>query len=89
MMFRPRHGLLGLVILPYTFVSLALPIVFLPLLYAGLINSVLAGHHSSILVIAALFTLGQGLICASGSSSPAPGSGTCWWFPCFGSSANR
>ena len=66
MMFRPRHGLLGLVILPYTFVSLALPIVFLPLLYAGLINSVLAGHHSSILVIAALFTLGQGLICCFG-----------------------
>ena len=81
MMFRPRHGLLGLVILPYTFVSLALPIVFLPLLYAGLINSVLAGHHSSILVIAALFTLGQGLICCfglllTGSGPPAPAGGS-------------
>ena len=66
MMFRWRYGLLGMVVLPYTFISLALPIIFLPLLYIALATSALDGGYVIVLVFAAVFTVGQGLICFCG-----------------------
>jgi cellulose synthase/poly-beta-1,6-N-acetylglucosamine synthase-like glycosyltransferase/peptidoglycan/xylan/chitin deacetylase (PgdA/CDA1 family) len=66
MMFRLRHGLLGMVVLPYTIVSLVLPIVFLPFLYTALATSALAGGSRTILIFAAAFTLWQGVICCCG-----------------------
>lgn len=66
MMFRRRHGLLGMFVLPYTFVSLALPIIFLPLLYTALATSAMNGGSTTILVFAAVFTVGQGMICLFG-----------------------
>jgi biofilm PGA synthesis N-glycosyltransferase PgaC len=62
MMFRWRHGLLGMIVLPYTFISLGLPIIFLPLLYTALTTSALDGGYAIILVFALVFTVGQGLI---------------------------
>jgi cellulose synthase/poly-beta-1,6-N-acetylglucosamine synthase-like glycosyltransferase/peptidoglycan/xylan/chitin deacetylase (PgdA/CDA1 family) len=66
MMFRWRHGFLGMFVLPYTFVSLALPIIFLPLLYTALATSAMGGGYQIILVFAAVFTVGQGMICLFG-----------------------
>jgi biofilm PGA synthesis N-glycosyltransferase PgaC len=66
MMFRPRYGLLGMVVLPYTFLSLALPIVFLPMLYIALVTSAVRGGSTIILIFAGVFTAGQGAICLCG-----------------------
>ena len=66
MMLRWRHGLLGMVVLPYTLISLAMPIVFLPLLYAALATSAMNGGLVIVVIFAAVFTLGQGVICCCG-----------------------
>lgn len=61
MMFRPRHGLLGMVVLPYTFFSLAMPIIFLPLLYGALVVGLLNGgpYAKRVVLFAAIFTAAQ------------------------------
>jgi len=65
-MFRWRHGLLGMVVLPYTLISLALPIIFLPMLYVALIRSAMDGGYLVIAIFAGVFTLGQAIICCFG-----------------------
>jgi biofilm PGA synthesis N-glycosyltransferase PgaC len=65
-MFRWRYGLLGMAVLPYTFISLALPIIFLPLLYIAIVTSALNGGLATVGIFAAVFTAGQGFICFCG-----------------------
>jgi cellulose synthase/poly-beta-1,6-N-acetylglucosamine synthase-like glycosyltransferase/peptidoglycan/xylan/chitin deacetylase (PgdA/CDA1 family) len=59
MLLNPRYGCLGMVTLPYAFLSVALPAVFLPFVYAMLIYTALTQGLSAILVYVAFFALTQ------------------------------
>lgn len=66
MMLRPRYGLLGMVVMPYTYFSLAMPIIFLPVIWASLIASFVGGTPPNVIGYLALFTIAQFVICLCG-----------------------
>jgi cellulose synthase/poly-beta-1,6-N-acetylglucosamine synthase-like glycosyltransferase/peptidoglycan/xylan/chitin deacetylase (PgdA/CDA1 family) len=55
MMFNPRYGFLGMVLLPVTAVSIVLPILFLPLVYGTAVIAVRAQGPMVVLVYEAVF----------------------------------
>jgi cellulose synthase/poly-beta-1,6-N-acetylglucosamine synthase-like glycosyltransferase/peptidoglycan/xylan/chitin deacetylase (PgdA/CDA1 family) len=59
MLLNPRYGCLGMVTLPYSALSVALPVLFLPFVYAMLIITALTQGLSAILVYVVLFALTQ------------------------------
>ncbi len=52
MMFRPRHGWLGMVVMPYALLSVVVPLVFMPLTYLTAMLSLAAGNWESIALFA-------------------------------------
>ena len=56
MLLRPRYGALGLVVMPYTVLSVLVPLVFLPLAYWLVVSSVLAGDVRTVLIYLGVLT---------------------------------
>jgi biofilm PGA synthesis N-glycosyltransferase PgaC len=56
MLGRPRYGVLGLVLMPYTALSILVPLVFLPLTYALAVQLPLDGQGDEVLMVLGLFT---------------------------------
>jgi biofilm PGA synthesis N-glycosyltransferase PgaC len=54
MLMRPRYGVLGILVLPYSVLSILIPLAFMPLTYVVGIMSVMAGHWQPIAYFAAL-----------------------------------
>ena len=55
MFLRPRYGGLGLFVMPYTATSILIPLIFMPVTYFILGETVLGGHYRLVLGYAALF----------------------------------
>ena len=56
MLLRPRHGVLGLVVMPYALLSIAVPLLFMPVAYGLVVQSVLAGDMRRVLLYLGLLT---------------------------------
>jgi biofilm PGA synthesis N-glycosyltransferase PgaC len=56
MLLRPRYGALGLIVMPYTVLSVLVPLVFLPLAYWLVVQSVLAGDVRTVLIYLGVLT---------------------------------
>lgn len=56
MLLRPRYGALGLVVMPYTVLSVLVPLLFLPLAYWLVVRSVLAGDGHTVLIYLGVLT---------------------------------
>lgn len=52
MMLRPKYGLLGMVALPYSLLSLLIPLAFLPLMVLAAATSLMSGNWLSIVLFA-------------------------------------
>jgi cellulose synthase/poly-beta-1,6-N-acetylglucosamine synthase-like glycosyltransferase/peptidoglycan/xylan/chitin deacetylase (PgdA/CDA1 family) len=50
MLLRPRYGALGMLVMPYTVLSVVVPLVFLPLAYWLVIQSVLEHDYRTVLI---------------------------------------
>lgn len=61
-LFRPRYGALGMVILPYTLLSIIMPLIFMPFAYALVILNVASGDWVGFLLFASVVTAIYGLI---------------------------
>jgi cellulose synthase/poly-beta-1,6-N-acetylglucosamine synthase-like glycosyltransferase/peptidoglycan/xylan/chitin deacetylase (PgdA/CDA1 family) len=58
-LFRPRHGALGLLVMPYAVLSILVPLAFLPFTYAIIIQGVVTGNVRPILAYLAILTAYQ------------------------------
>jgi cellulose synthase/poly-beta-1,6-N-acetylglucosamine synthase-like glycosyltransferase/peptidoglycan/xylan/chitin deacetylase (PgdA/CDA1 family) len=56
MLLRPRYGVLGLVVMPYTVLSVLVPLVFLPLAYWLVVDSLLQGDVHTVLIYLGVLT---------------------------------
>jgi biofilm PGA synthesis N-glycosyltransferase PgaC len=56
MLLRPRYGALGLVVMPYSVLSVVVPLVFLPVAYWLIVQSVLAGDLRTVLLYLGVLT---------------------------------
>jgi cellulose synthase/poly-beta-1,6-N-acetylglucosamine synthase-like glycosyltransferase/peptidoglycan/xylan/chitin deacetylase (PgdA/CDA1 family) len=56
-LFRPRYGTLGMVILPYTLVSIMLPLIFMPFAYALVLLNILSGDWFGLIIFASVVTM--------------------------------
>jgi biofilm PGA synthesis N-glycosyltransferase PgaC len=56
-LFRPRYGALGMVILPYTLVSIILPLIFMPFAYALVLLNVLSGDWFGLIIFGSVVTV--------------------------------
>lgn len=63
MMFRPRYGVLGMVLLPYACISFLVPLIFLPFTIIAAALSIADGSWSGILLFSGIMAL-QNLITA-------------------------
>ena len=63
MVLRPRYGVLGMVVLPYALLSIAVPLIFMPLTYVVAGLSIASGHWQPVALFAA-FVVGVQLFTA-------------------------
>ncbi|HST67249.1 MAG TPA: bifunctional polysaccharide deacetylase/glycosyltransferase family 2 protein, partial [Mycobacteriales bacterium] len=56
MLLRPRYGALGLIVMPYTVLSVLVPLIFLPLAYWLVVRSVLDGDVHTVLIYLGVLT---------------------------------
>ncbi len=56
MLLRPRYGALGLVVMPYSVLSVVVPLLFLPLAYWVVVRSILAGDLHTVLLYLGVLT---------------------------------
>ena len=56
MLLRPRYGALGLLVLPYTVLSVLVPLLFLPLAYWLVVQSLIEGDYRTVLVFLGALT---------------------------------
>ena len=75
MIFNPRYGALGLVVLPYSIVSILIPLLFMPLVYIFL-GLILASGHWQPVALFALFVVGMQFITAAAGIAMVRES---WW----------
>ena len=61
MVLRPRYGVLGMVVLPYTLLSVIIPLAFMPLTYVAAGVSIASGHWQNIALFA-VFVAGVHLV---------------------------
>ena len=59
MLGRPRYGALGLLVMPYAVISILVPLVFLPFVYAILVRALLIGHDAPVWLYLAALTAFQ------------------------------
>jgi len=59
MLGRPRYGALGLLVMPYAVISILVPLVFLPFVYAILVRALLIGHDEPVWLYLAALTAFQ------------------------------
>ncbi|MFB0834083.1 bifunctional polysaccharide deacetylase/glycosyltransferase family 2 protein [Arthrobacter halodurans] len=64
MIFRPKYGALGMVALPHTLLSTAVPLVFLPLTIVMAGASLMAGSWQNIALFALFVALTHAIMCA-------------------------
>lgn len=56
MLLRPRYGALGMVVMPYSVLSVLVPLLFLPLAYWLVVQSILGGDLRTVLVYLGILT---------------------------------
>jgi biofilm PGA synthesis N-glycosyltransferase PgaC len=56
MLLRPRYGALGLLVLPYTMLSVLVPLVFLPVAYWLVVQSLIEGDYRTVLLFLGALT---------------------------------
>jgi biofilm PGA synthesis N-glycosyltransferase PgaC len=56
MLLRPRYGALGLLVMPYTVLSVVVPLLFLPVAYWLVVDSLLTGDYRTVLVFLGALT---------------------------------
>ncbi|MGZ6661002.1 MAG: glycosyltransferase [Solirubrobacteraceae bacterium] len=66
MMFRSRYGLLGLFTIPYAMLSILMPVLFLPLLYAVMIGKVADGAGATLIPYLIAFSVADVVVSAVG-----------------------
>ena len=66
MLFRPRYGLLGMFTIPYAMLSVVMPILFLPVLYAVMVSMVTSGNGATLIPYAVAFTAAEVVVSAVG-----------------------
>ncbi|MGZ4247094.1 MAG: bifunctional polysaccharide deacetylase/glycosyltransferase family 2 protein [Solirubrobacteraceae bacterium] len=66
MMFRSRYGLLGCFTIPYAMLSILMPVIFLPLLYAVMVGRVADGAGATLIPYLIAFTVADVVVSAVG-----------------------
>jgi biofilm PGA synthesis N-glycosyltransferase PgaC len=56
MLLRPRYGVLGMVVMPYAVLSILVPLLFMPVAYGLVVQSIVIGDWQKVLVYLGLLT---------------------------------
>jgi len=75
MLLRPRYGALGLLVMPYTVLSVVAPLLFLPMTYWLVVDSALAGDYGLMLIFVAGLTAFHFVVAAVAVAMTGEG----WW----------
>lgn len=66
MMFHVRYGLIGMFTIPYAMLSVVMPVLFLPLLYAVMVSKTASGEGATLLPYLIAFTVADVIVSAVG-----------------------